>query len=113
MAFTESVRSFQVPDTPGTSAWPPSCPSVPTSRATRVTSEVNSDSWSTMPLKTVAISPSRPVGVLGQPGAEVAVAYRGQPGQQLPQPRIGHRRARSGRRGRRFAVVSTTTTTYA
>ncbi len=41
MAFTESVRSFHVPATPGTSAWPPSLPSVPTSRATRVTSEAN------------------------------------------------------------------------
>ena len=39
IALTESVRSFQVPATPGTSAWPPSLPSVPTSRATRVTSE--------------------------------------------------------------------------
>ena len=36
--LTLSVRSFQVPATPGTSAWPPSLPSVPTSRATRVTS---------------------------------------------------------------------------
>ena len=33
--LTLSVRSFQVPATPGTSAWPPSLPSVPTSRATR------------------------------------------------------------------------------
>ena len=39
--FTESVRSFQTPLTPSTCAWPPSFPSVPTSRATRVTSEVN------------------------------------------------------------------------
>ena len=38
MELTESVRSFQVPPTPFTSAWPPSLPSVPTSRATRVTS---------------------------------------------------------------------------
>ena len=38
IALTESVRSFQVPATPRTSAWPPSLPSVPTSRATRVTS---------------------------------------------------------------------------
>ena len=38
MTLTLSVRSFQVPATPGTSAWPPSRPSVPTSRATRVTS---------------------------------------------------------------------------
>ena len=39
MKLTLSVRSFQVPLTPFTSAWPPSLPSVPTSRATRVTSE--------------------------------------------------------------------------
>ena len=38
ITFTLSVRSFQVPATPGTCAWPPSLPSVPTSRATRVTS---------------------------------------------------------------------------
>ncbi len=38
MKFTLSVRSFQVPPTPETCAWPPSLPSVPTSRATRVTS---------------------------------------------------------------------------
>src|SRR5688572_23327738 len=34
--FTLSVRSFHVPATPPTSAWPPSFPSVPTSLATRV-----------------------------------------------------------------------------
>ncbi len=39
--LTLSVRSFHVPATPGTVAWPPSFPSVPTSRATRVTSAVN------------------------------------------------------------------------
>src|ERR1700679_676662 len=48
--FTESVRSFHVPATPGTCAWPPSLPSVPTSRATRVTSEANELSWSTIVL---------------------------------------------------------------
>ncbi len=48
MTFTLSVRSRQVPETPRTSAWPPSFPSVPTSRATRVTSSANDDSWSTM-----------------------------------------------------------------
>ncbi len=36
--------------TPGTSAWPPSVPSVPTSRATRVTSAANERSWSTIVL---------------------------------------------------------------
>ena len=50
MALTESVRSFQVPATPGTIAWPPSLPSVPTSRATRVTSEAKPRSWSTIVL---------------------------------------------------------------
>jgi hypothetical protein len=38
MELTLSVKSFQTPPTPFTSAWPPSLPSVPTSRATRVTS---------------------------------------------------------------------------
>jgi hypothetical protein len=42
--LTDSVRSFQTPDTPLTWAWPPSLPSVPTSRATRVTSDVNTES---------------------------------------------------------------------
>ena len=48
--LTLSVRSAQVPATPGTSAWPPSLPSVPTSRATRVTSEAKPLSWSTITL---------------------------------------------------------------
>ena len=48
--LTLSVKSFQVPPTPLTSACPPSRPSVPTSRATRVTSEANELSWSTMAL---------------------------------------------------------------
>ena len=39
MEFTLSVKSFQTPPTPFTWACPPSLPSVPTSRATRVTSE--------------------------------------------------------------------------
>ena len=41
MKLTLSVRSFQTPETPRTSAWPPSLPSVPTSLATRVTSAAN------------------------------------------------------------------------
>ena len=60
MKFTDSVRSRQVPPTPGTSACPPRRPSVPTSRATRVTSPANADSWSTIPLMvsaSVATSP--------------------------------------------------------
>ena len=46
--LTLSVKSFQVPATPGTTAWPPSRPSVPTSRATRVTSAANERSCSTI-----------------------------------------------------------------
>ncbi len=46
--LTESVRSFHTPATPCTRAWPPSTPSVPTSRATRVTSDWKDESWSTM-----------------------------------------------------------------
>ena len=50
MKLTLSVRPFQVPATPVTTAWPPSLPSVPTSRATRVTSEAKALSWSTIVL---------------------------------------------------------------
>src|SRR5213594_2414445 len=50
MKLTLSVRSFQIPATPLTSAWPPSFPSVPTSRATRVTSPAKALSWSTIVL---------------------------------------------------------------
>src|SRR5438876_9264291 len=50
MKLTLSVKSFQTPPTPSTCAWPPSFPSVPTSRATRVTSEANALSWSTIVL---------------------------------------------------------------
>ena len=50
MLLTESVRSFQVPATPWTWACPPSLPSVPTSRATRVTSLAKEPSWSTIVL---------------------------------------------------------------
>ncbi len=45
MRLTESVRSFHTPATPCTRAWPPSSPSVPTSRATRVTSDWKEESW--------------------------------------------------------------------
>ena len=58
--LTLSVRSFHVPETPFTCAWPPNLPSVPTSRATRVTSSANDESWSTIVLMvsfSCAISP--------------------------------------------------------
>ncbi len=52
--FTLSVRSFQTPVTSRTCAWPPSLPPVPTSRATRVTSEVNTLSCLIMVLTMLA-----------------------------------------------------------
>ena len=51
IVFTLSVSSFQAPPTRGTLAWPPSLPSVPTSRATRVTSSLNTFSESTIWLR--------------------------------------------------------------
>ncbi len=60
MPFTDSVRSRQVPDTPFTSAWPPSLPSVPTSRATRVTSSANEESWSTIVFTVVPMRRNSP-----------------------------------------------------
>ena len=50
MPFTDSVSPRHVPLTPSTCAWPPSLPSVPTSRATRVTSAAKAESWSTIVL---------------------------------------------------------------
>ena len=52
--LTLSVRSFQTPLTSCTCAWPPSLPSVPTSRATRVTSDVNTPSCRIIVLTMVA-----------------------------------------------------------
>ncbi len=61
MELTLSVRSFQVPATLGTWAWPPRRPSVPTSRATRVTSSANAESVSTMVLMTSASAATSPL----------------------------------------------------
>ena len=59
--LTLSVRSFHVPATPFTTAWPPSLPSVPTSRATRVTSDENVPSCATMVFTTLAVRRNSPV----------------------------------------------------
>ncbi len=58
--FTDSVRSRHTPDTPLTRAWPPRLPSVPTSRATRVTSSAKDESWSTMVFTVVPIRRNSP-----------------------------------------------------
>ena len=60
MELTFSVKSFQTPVTSLTCAWPPSLPSVPTSRATRVTSEVNTLSCLIMVLTMVAARRNSP-----------------------------------------------------
>ena len=59
--FTFSVRSFHTPETPLTCAWPPSFPSVPTSRATRVTSSAKRESWSTIVLTVFFSSSTSPL----------------------------------------------------
>ena len=61
MKLTESVRSFHVPATPGTSAWPPSMPSVPTSRATLVTCSANTRSVSVIELIVSASAATSPL----------------------------------------------------
>src|SRR5215211_5094232 len=59
--FTFSVRSRQTPETPRTWACPPSLPSVPTSRATRVTSSANAESWSTIVFTVVQMRRNSPL----------------------------------------------------
>ncbi len=60
MVFTLSVRSFQMPATSGTSAWPPSLPSTPTSRDTLFTSAENIFRESTIRLIVVESSSTSP-----------------------------------------------------
>ena len=61
ITFTESVRSRHVPAALGTSAWPPSTPSVPTSRATPVTCSANVRSVSVMSLIVSASAATSPL----------------------------------------------------
>ena len=58
--LTLSVSSRHTPVTSLTLAWPPSLPSVPTSRATRVTSEVNTESCLIIVLTMVAARKNSP-----------------------------------------------------
>src|ERR671923_263656 len=86
MEFTESVRSFHVPATPGTSAWPPRAPSVPTSRATRVTSEAKERSWSTIVLTVFfssRISPLTSTATFGAHLPRHAGHFRGEAGELI------------------------------
>src|SRR5206468_4446260 len=58
--LTLSVSSFQTPLTFLTFAWPPSLPSVPTSRATRVTSDVKTPSCAIIVLQILALRRNSP-----------------------------------------------------
>ena len=84
--FTDSVSSFQTPDTPFTCACPPSLPSVPTSRATRVTSEVNTDSWSIILLTSFADRRNSPSS--GRPSTSSAIDWPRSPLATAPTARV-------------------------
>ncbi len=60
MKLTLSVRSRQIPETSLTRACPPRIPSVPTSRATRVTSDANELSWSSIVFTVVPMRRNSP-----------------------------------------------------
>ena len=65
-----------MPADPLTCAWPPSLPSVPTSRATRVTSEANPLSWSTIVLIVFFSSRISPLHIHRDLLRQVAVGHR-------------------------------------
>ena len=94
--LTLSVRSFQVPATPFTSAWPPSFPSVPTSRATRVTSEANEPSWSTIVLTVWPIRRNSPIS--GRPSMSSGMVWERSPLATAPITRATSWSAGPGRR---------------
>ena len=80
MKFTFSVSPRQTPETPSTCAWPPSFPSVPTSRATRVTSAAKAESWSTIVLMVslssrISPSTSTVIFLLRSPFATAVVTW--------------------------------------
>ena len=68
--LTFSVTSRQAPETPSTLALPPSLPSVPTSRATRVTSSVNPLIWSAIRFTVVASRSRSPLSSPRRPSVE-------------------------------------------
>ena len=84
--LTDSVSSFHTPDTPRTCAWPPSLPSVPTSRATRVTSDVNTDSWSIILLTSFADRRNSPSS--GRPSTSSAIDWPRSPFATAPTARV-------------------------
>ncbi len=93
--LTDSVRSFHTPETPLTWAWPPSLPSVPTSRATRVTSDEKTESWSIILLTSLAERRNSPSS--GRPSTSRAMACVRSPLATAPTARVtsvvGHTRS--------------------
>ena len=85
MRFTLSVKSFQVPATPLTFAWPPSLPSVPTSRATRVTSDAKPPNWRTIAFTVLAVCKNSPFS--GRPSISVAIVWDKSPFATAPMTR--------------------------
>ena len=83
--FTLSVKSFQVPATPLTFASPPNFPSVPTSRATRVTSEANEPNWSTIELTIFTVRRNSPFN--GRPSTSNAIRSERSPFATAPMTR--------------------------
>ncbi|MGC4060214.1 MAG: hypothetical protein QM749_04940 [Aquabacterium sp.] len=75
--FTLSVRPFQVPEAPGTLAWPPSLPSTPTSRATVVTWSAKVASVSVISLMVSASAAISPLASTVSLLLEVAVGHGG------------------------------------
>ena len=95
MELTLSVKSFQTPVTSGTCAWPPSFPSVPTSRATRVTSEVKTPSCRIMVFTMLADCRNSPLR--GRPSTSRRTVCSKSPCATAPitlvTSRVGHRRS--------------------
>ncbi|OWK21049.1 hypothetical protein AJ88_21440 [Mesorhizobium amorphae CCBAU 01583] len=85
MALTLSVRSFQVPATPFTRACPPSFPSVPTSRATRVTSDAKEANCPTMVLTILPMRRNSPRS--GRPSISTIIVWERSPFATAPMTR--------------------------
>ncbi len=104
MTLTLSVRSFQVPATPGTCAWPPRRPSVPTSRATRVTSSAKEPRRATISLTTRPIRANSPRS--GCPSMVVAMVCDRSPSATAPMTRATSLVGRTRSSTRRLIAVS-------
>src|SRR5262245_60425876 len=90
--LTLSVRSFQVPATPGNFDWPPSLPSTPTSRATRVTSDANEARRLTIAFTVLAMRRYSPES--GRPATSSSTLWSSCPFSTASRPRVTSRTGR-------------------